>query len=175
MHEVADVLFIYKGPGSKRSPPKWNVVGRASGCNSSCKQKHGEEKPHGARGVKVKQWALGRGQPTHSGFDCLDNGCSHERWNDWETERKENSAAQSQINGSWLESLVGGCRRVCSGGLTRGSGRDRPLTHSSSLWTTVSMIPVSGLVAGMVGDGGLQCVEEAVGWVLPEAWLIPAK
>lgn len=71
-------------------------------------------------------------------------------------ERKENSAAWSQINGSWLESAVGGWWRVCSGGLTLGSGRDRLLAHPIRPWTTVSMIPVSGPVAVRVGGGGLQ-------------------
>lgn len=34
----------------------------------------------------------------------------------------------------------------------QGSGRDRLLAHPISRWTSVSMIPVSGLVGG----GGLQ-------------------
>lgn len=105
-------------------------------------------------------------------FDCLDSGCSHERRNGGERERKENSAAWSQINGGWLESAVGGRWRVCCGGLTLGSGRDRLLDHPISPWTTVSVIPVGGRVAGRVGLGGLQRMEEAVRWALPEARLI---
>ncbi len=42
------------------------------------------EKPHGACRVKLKQWALERGQHSWPGFDCLDSGCGHQR----ERERK---------------------------------------------------------------------------------------
>lgn len=165
------MVYSYLKAQGQKGRPQHGTWGRNSGCNSSWKQKHREEKPHGVYAVKVKQWALGSGQPTYPGFDCLDSGCSHEGRNEGETERKENSAAWSQINGSWLQSAVGGWCRVCSGGLTLGSGRDRLLAHPISLWTTVSTISVTEPVAVRVGGGRIQCMEETVRWALPEAGL----
>lgn len=59
------------------------------------------------------------------------------------------AGCSQQSVGGW----VGGWWRARSGGLTLGSGRDRPLAHPIRPWTAVSVIPVGGPVVGRAGGG----------------------
>ena len=112
------------------------------------------EKPHGACRVKLKQWALQRGQRSRPGSDCLYSGSGHER----ATEKKKKSALWRQISGSWLLSTVSGWWWVCCDGVTLGSGGwlfrvPLPLASGS----------VSAWFCQRTGDWGGEAVREG-GW-----------